>query len=191
MIKKAGYMADIEKMKMLQSEVAGESSTASKMFLTDEGETRREGTEDCCENICEKDLSKGKNAFLSWISEHKRPLTVAGISIAALPVAFLLFKKFKCTKNIRDLLIFESENQETIANTDVEKFGIDLENLKESVETVGKMTRAPHDVSEHVRNLPLGRKASPEKIAIALEKGITLLDRQTLVKKYNTGGEVA
>ena len=36
MIKKAGYMADIEKMKMLQSEVAGESSTASKMFLTDE-----------------------------------------------------------------------------------------------------------------------------------------------------------
>lgn len=51
--------------------------------------------------------------------------------------------------------------------------------------------RKPHDVAEHLRNLPEGRKASPEKIAAAAEHGYDLLPGQTWVENYRTGGLAA
>ena len=49
----------------------------------------------------------------------------------------------------------------------------------------------PYMVREHIRTLPNGYHASPEKIAEAAKKNIILLDGQTLVNSYPKGGIVA
>lgn len=51
--------------------------------------------------------------------------------------------------------------------------------------------RIPHDVAEHLRNLPNGWKASAEKIATAAEHGYDLRPGQTWVEAYRTGGLAA
>ena len=49
----------------------------------------------------------------------------------------------------------------------------------------------PFEVSRHIRNLPDGWHASPEKVAEALKNNIILMDGQTWVDSYVKGGVVA
>ena len=48
-----------------------------------------------------------------------------------------------------------------------------------------------HSVSEHIRNLPEGWKASRTKIETANNRGFKLNPGQTWVAEYRTGGAVA
>ena len=50
-----------------------------------------------------------------------------------------------------------------------------------------KSPKAPFDVIAHIRNLPEGRHASPEKIAEAAALQIVLLPTQTYVSAYTKG----
>ena len=58
-------------------------------------------------------------------------------------------------------------------------------------EAVRKSPEAPFDVIAHIRTLPEGWHASPEKIAEAAELHIVLLPNQTLVDAYIKGIKVA
>lgn len=58
-------------------------------------------------------------------------------------------------------------------------------------EAVRKSPEAPFDVIAHIRTLPEGWHASPEKIAEAAELQIVLLTNQTLVDAYIKGVRVA
>lgn len=58
-------------------------------------------------------------------------------------------------------------------------------------EVVRKSPEAPFDVIAHIRTLPEGWHASPEKIAEAAELQIVLLPNQTLVDAYTKGIKVA
>ena len=51
--------------------------------------------------------------------------------------------------------------------------------------------RVPQEVRRHIRTLPEGWKASPEKIASALEYNIILTERQTWVDSYIKGSDIA
>ena len=53
------------------------------------------------------------------------------------------------------------------------------------------VSRSPHDVVSHLRNLPEGWKASQSKLDEAREMGIVLLPNQTLVDAYSTGERIA
>ena len=54
-----------------------------------------------------------------------------------------------------------------------------------------KTERAAHDVCEHVRNLPNGWNASPEKAETAADHGYDLGPGQTWVESYTTGNKTA
>lgn len=58
-------------------------------------------------------------------------------------------------------------------------------------DVVRKSPEAPFDVIAHIRTLPEGWHASPEKIAEAAELQIVLLPNQTLVDAYTKGIKVA
>ena len=58
-------------------------------------------------------------------------------------------------------------------------------------EAVRKSPEAPFDVIAHIRTLPEGWHASPEKIAEAAELQIVLLPNQTLVDAYTKGVKIA
>ena len=63
--------------------------------------------------------------------------------------------------------------------------------LKQAKAIVRKSPGAPFDVIAHIRTLPEGWHASPEKIAEAAELQIVLLPNQTLVDAYTKGIRVA
>ncbi|MBO4617488.1 MAG: hypothetical protein J5717_09035, partial [Lachnospiraceae bacterium] len=63
--------------------------------------------------------------------------------------------------------------------------------LNDFADNIIPMTKAPHKVREHIRNLPEGHNASAEKIALAAQKGLDLLPRQTIVVEYETGSIIA
>jgi hypothetical protein len=44
-----------------------------------------------------------------------------------------------------------------------------------------------HNVTDHVRHLPLGKKASPEAVSRAILHGITLHEGETYVRKHERG----
>lgn len=60
-----------------------------------------------------------------------------------------------------------------------------------TAEAIRKAPEAPFDVCAHVRTLPEGWHASPEKLAEAAALHIILLPNQTLVDSYVKGKQVA
>ena len=60
-----------------------------------------------------------------------------------------------------------------------------------TAETIRKAPEVPFDVCAHVRNLPEGWHASPEKLAEAAALNIILLPNQTLVDSYVKCKQVA
>ncbi len=66
------------------------------------------------------------------------------------------------------------------------------EPLKEVTAAVASNSETlPFEVRRHIRNLPDGWHASPEKIAEALKNSIILMDGQTWVNSYMKGGVAA
>ncbi len=136
-------------------------------------------------------MEKEKKTFVDWIKEHKKELILAGVSIASIITAIICVKNHTALEenwtNLRKLIektdVIPTSNE--VANADV----ISSKNIVE----ISNITndRMPHDVSEHIRNLPDNWKASAEKIATAAEHGFNLQPGQTWVESYRTGNLVA
>lgn len=137
-------------------------------------------------------MEKEKKTFAQWVKEHKKELIIAGVSIAAIIAVIIGIKNHKALEeawaSLRKLVEKTPECipvEKTVAATEAVP-------VKDIVEiNIVTADRIPHDVAEHLRNLPEGWKASAEKIATAAEHGYDLLPGQTWVEAYRTGGLAA
>lgn len=130
--------------------------------------------------------------FVEWVKEHKRELIIAGVSIAAIIAVIIGIKNHKALEEA--WASFRKLVEKTPECIPVEKTVAVTETVpvKDIVEiNIVTADRIPHDVAEHLRNLPEGWKASAEKIATAAEHGYDLLLGQTWVEGYRTGGLAA
>lgn len=137
-------------------------------------------------------MAKEEKQLKKWIREHKKELIIAGVSAVTIMAVIIgirhcaeieefmeLFKKdSKITKKTLDLVNIE---QSTKVEEILEVVDLGIQSTK----------KAPHIVSEHIRELPDGWHASAIKVAAAEARGIILKDGQTLVESYRTGGIAA
>lgn len=137
-------------------------------------------------------MEREKKTFVEWIKAHKTELIIAGISITAIVGIIIGIKKYQVLEeewiSLKNLVEKPPENISFVKMSVDEEINVD----KEVIDiTVIQSSRTPHNVSEHLRNLPEGWKASAEKIAMAAEHGYELLPGQTWVEAYRTGGLAA
>lgn len=133
-------------------------------------------------------MEKKKKSFKEWCKEHKKGLIVAG-SIAGVTVigiaSYYLFggKSFDLSSVNKTLPldVKDIKGVESVKTIPANATDCMLNPIKDVV------TRIPHDVSGHPRNLPEGFHASLSKLQEAKEAGIHLLDGQTYVNPYSTG----
>lgn len=129
---------------------------------------------------------KEKNKM--WIKEHKVELIVTGIGISAVIALVLGVKHYGVLQErSHELKKLMEKVPESISAVEI------YDSAKEfvSIEIKETLTRAPHDVRGHVRELPTGQNASAKQLAIAAKYGCVLRPGQTFVEAYRTGGNVA
>lgn len=137
-----------------------------------------------------------KKVFIEWVKAHKKQLTITGISTLAV-IGIILGIKNKDT-----IIELWASLQKSISKAPPETPTFSMPAPKtteirtatsELVAETKELTRAytpqtiPFNVKDHLRNLPEGWHASPEKIAEAELLGIELLPNQTLVNSYTKG----
>lgn len=135
-----------------------------------------------------------RKGFICWIKEHRKKLTIAGISIGALILIVLGIKNQEMIKVVWDSLRKAVKQPTAKAAEAVTKVTVEipLEPIQEVITAVTSNSETlPFEVSRHIRNLPEGWHASPEKIAEALKNNIILMDGQTWVESYMKGGVAA
>lgn len=134
-------------------------------------------------------MEKEKKTIMNWVKEHKKELIIAGVSIAAIIAVIIGIKNHQALEeawtSLRKLV---DKTQETIPVVEP-VLVTEVAPVNDIVEiSIVTTDRIPHDVAEHLRNLPEGWKASTEKIATAAEHGYKLLPGQTWVEGYRKGG---
>ena len=130
---------------------------------------------------------KEQRNLIQWIREHKKALSIAGISIATLTIVVMGVKNPDAIKGFWALLrkAIEKPAAHVSKIPPVET----VHPVAQDIVTVVAQHREmiPFDVSRHIRNLPNGWHASADKIATALENGFELADGQTWVTDYVKG----
>ena len=107
---------------------------------------------------------KGKKIFFEKVKKHETEI-VAVITIASVfGTVINLFKNGTKANGVTSPHVTEI-----------------IENNANSINANGRVV----NVSKHIRNLPEGWKASPEKINSAIKKGVLLETNQTLVDDYS------
>ena len=138
-------------------------------------------------------MEQEKKTVIDWIKEHKKQLIIAGVSIAAIVAVIFGIKNSQELEAVLDSLKKKIEKDpEKLLNNAVNK--IEVHEIQETLirpENTVPIRHVPHDVTEHIRNLPDGYKPSLQKLALAEERGIELLPGQTFVEKYRTREFVA
>ncbi|MCR5417871.1 MAG: hypothetical protein K6E84_03055 [Lachnospiraceae bacterium] len=137
-------------------------------------------------------MEREKKTFVDWIKKHKRELLVAGVSIAAIIAMVIGIKERKALEEAWSSLrsMVEKTPEHVFDAKPVPS--MDAEPVKDIVKmSITSVDKIPHDVAEHLRNLPEGWKASAQKIATAADHGYDLLPGQTWVEAYRTGGLAA
>ena len=150
---------------------------------------------------------KEQRKVISWINAHKKALIIAGVSIGTLIAIVLGLKNreaiVKMWSSIRELV---EKPAEKALNAPIAKKVVKAapvvtpiptadQVFNEAAPIAGKVAEEigrqgyanPFEVSRHIRTLPLGQHASPEKVEAALKLDIILQDGQTLVDAYMKG----
>lgn len=140
-------------------------------------------------------MEERKKGFIEWIKAHKKELLIAGISITAIIAAVLGYRNRESIIALWDTLkkalqktpINELPVISTVPKVDaINPTAVNtVEAVKESVaKTVRSLPQNPFEVTDHIRNLPEGWRASAGKIATAAEHGYELLPGQTWIERY-------
>lgn len=129
-----------------------------------------------------KEQEQGFKGF--WHRNKKMMLAIGGILIAV-GAGYVVYTNWG---SLKDVFISKDSKLGMIPNP---KLPVDIqaqitEALQEKTATVTKIINNGEviDVNMHIRNLPMGWKASQEKIDKAVELGINLLENQTIVDPY-------
>lgn len=130
--------------------------------------------------------------LIQWVKMHKKELIIAGVSISAIIAVIIGVKNHKALEDARTSLGKLVEKTPELFPTVKTTLVSEVAPVKDVLEiNILSADRIPHNVAEHLRNLPAGWKASAEKMATAVEHGYDLLPGQTWVEAYRTGGMVA
>ena len=135
-----------------------------------------------------------RKGLLRWIKEHKKFLIAAGIGVGALILVALGIKNPESVKAIWNMLRKAVEKPNAATSKTVPKAPVSIPQAPspEKVTIVRTYSNTiPFGVSRHIRNLPEGQHASPEKVEKALRLNITLMEGQTWVDDYMKGGPAA
>lgn len=137
-------------------------------------------------------MEEKKKTFVIWVKKHKTELIVAGISFVAI-IAVILGAKNKETledvwTSLKNLVEKEPKEIPSVAVPQVPE-AVHISDVV--VISTTHTEQIPHEVSEHIRNLHEGWKASTEKIATAAEHGHNLKPGQTWVEGYTKGMNAA
>lgn len=130
--------------------------------------------------------------LIQWIKEHKKQLIFAGIGVGTLILIVLGLKNQEEIKSVWKSLEEVAKRpaakavKET-AKVMVEATPVRVPDIPSAVVTVTAQETIPFEVSRHIRNLPDGWHASPEKVAEALKNNIILGEGQTWVDSYMKG----
>ena len=138
-------------------------------------------------------MEKEKNKLLIWVKKHKLELIIAGISVTAIIAVILGVKNYEALEEMRASL------KKLVEKTSKEIPSVSVPQVPEMVlipdtavtDTTHQEQPVYDVVREHIRNLHEGWKASPEKIAMAAERGYDLKQGQTLVDEYTRGRTAA
>lgn len=137
-------------------------------------------------------MENEKKTFVDWIKAHKKELIIAGVSIVAIIAAVIGIKNHKdLEKAWASLRKIVEKTPKTIPVKKTVPVTGDVPVKKIVDINIIPAEKVPHDVVEHLRNLPEGWRASEQKIATAAEHGYNLLPGQTWVESYKTGGVAA
>lgn len=143
-------------------------------------------------------MEKQKKDVVNWIKTHKKELIIAGVSVTAIIVAILCYKNWESIEELWLSLIKKVDKLpvETEVVDTVEVFTpVTITVVEPEIEVLAPVLREapqyPFEVSDHIRNLPEGWHASPEKIATAAEHGFILLPGQTWVENYTKAAQAA
>jgi hypothetical protein len=133
-----------------------------------------------------KNIENYEHSFITWVKKYKKGILIAGGAIVAIGSGYVVYKNWSSIH-----ALFKSFKPEPIANNNsqiyVEAAMPVVDVIPEiRAETVNRIINAgkAFGASGHNRNLPNGRNASAEKVALALERGIKLAENQTWVEDY-------
>lgn len=130
-------------------------------------------------------IEECEHGFKGWWRRNKKIVIVVGGILTAAGCGYAVYKNWDIIKGLfvstkPELIVINSQRVPVkVTAPAVDIFAENLETIRQNING-----GEAFDVSTHIRNLPKGWKASPEKIAEAAELGINLLDNQTLVDSY-------
>ncbi|WP_379134595.1 hypothetical protein [Paenibacillus sp. sgz500958] len=147
-------------------------------------------------------MEKQKKGFLAWVKAHRKELIIAGISVTELIGIIICIKNRDSIETLWKSLSKEIVKSPTkapkVPQTTIEKIAQSSVTVKDvinpteiSVLNTTMTFQNPFEVSDHIRNLHEGWRASANKIMEAEAMGIILQPGQTLVDSYTKGGVAA
>lgn len=126
-----------------------------------------------------------RRKLIRWIKQHKRELTLLGIGTGAVILIILGIRNKEALKAYWRTLVKTITKTNRTVNPVVKPPGDTVKAVEDTITTVEKAGEViPFKVRGHVRILPRGCHASPEKIASA---PFALKDGQTWVVDYMKG----
>jgi len=144
-------------------------------------------------------MDKEKKGFVTWVKEHKKKLILAGVSVGVIIAIVLgvknkdaLMKLWETMKASIKKPIAPGRDISVATPTVPAIHAMEVRELPAvEITKSSRIMQYPFDVSDHIRNLHPGWKASAEKLAEAERLGIVLQPGQTLVDGYTKGGLAA
>ena len=117
-------------------------------------------------------ISEPNRKWSEWIKTHKTKLIIAGLGIVAMGLLTCYGdRRFVGSAGMNEMFITPNKPQMPI----------------KTVKTTRSPASAPFTVNAHIRKLPEGYHASPEKLMWANNNGIELLPGHTVVEQYIKG----
>lgn len=133
--------------------------------------------------------------IVCWIKSHKKTLAIAGISTATLILLVMAIENrgtlSAMGSSLRNTISHPAPNLSVTIPNATTATPADLAVQISTTSIPSDSARFPFEVRRHIRNLPVGYHASPEKINSALLEDIALMEGQTWVKSYVKGGVAA
>lgn len=130
-----------------------------------------------------EELGESKQkSFLEKVKEHKREIAICATIVISTVAAVIVVKNR--TAFMPDI---DSLRNEAVLPNSFEKLKVASPLISQSVsksDTSGLPIGDSIKVSRHLRTLPEGWKASPEKLGLAKKAGIVLGERQTWVDDH-------
>jgi hypothetical protein len=119
-----------------------------------------------------------KKTFFDFVKEHKKEIAIAGIVGVGVGVGMVIFKN-RTAINALNIEEVVAKGLKTNGDAISVRSGV-----VEACHAWNPPSIKPINVSEHLRNLPDGWKASQSKIDLAARYGFSLGDHQTWVDSY-------